>query len=89
MGFPRPFYLGAEPCAQNIPVIAIALELVRQRARRAQQVDRCGACAAADGEWCAALNVVASRGFRWQRARRGPERPPVLQLLTAPALPIA
>jgi hypothetical protein len=68
--------------------IAIALELLR----RAQQVDRCGACAVADGDWCAVLNVVASRGSRWQRVRqRGqrPERPPALRHVTAPALPIA
>ena len=83
MSFPRPF------CLVRPARIAIASELLL---RRAQQVDRCGACAVADGEWCAALNVVASRVSRWQRVRqRGqrPERPPALRPLTAPALPIA
>jgi len=82
MSFPRPF------CLVRPARIAIASELVR----RAQQVDRCGACAVADGDSCAALTVVASRVSRLQRVRRGPEwpaRPPVLRPLTAPALPIA
>ena len=58
----------------------IALELLRR-----VQVDRCGACAVADGEWCGALNVAASRVSRSQRVRRGPEQPPVLRPPKAPA----
>ena len=88
MGFPRPFCRVPNPAPRPPARIAIALELLR----RAQQVDRCGACAVADGDWCAVLNVVASRGSRWQRVRQRrqrPERPPALRPLTAPALPIA
>jgi hypothetical protein len=81
MSFPRPF------CLVRPARTAIALELLW---RAQAQVDRCGACAVADGEWCAALTVVASRVFQWpQRAGRRPERLPVLRPLTAPALPIA
>src|SRR4029077_10543659 len=91
-----PSFLFGAPSADSI-----ALELVQ---RRAQQVDRCGACAVADGECagahcdgCAVLSVVASRVFRWpQRSRwraqwgsEWPERLPVLRPLTAPALPKA
>ena len=53
-------------------------------------VDRCGACAVADGEWCGALNVAASRVSRWpRRGPEWPERPPVLRPPTAPAPAIA
>jgi hypothetical protein len=56
MTFPRPF------CLVRPARIAIASELLL---RRAQQADRCGVCAVADGEWCAALTFVASRVFQW------------------------
>lgn len=56
MTFPRPF------CLVRPGRIAIASELLL---RRAQQADRCGVCAVADGEWCAALTFVASRVFQW------------------------
>ena len=59
MSFPRPF------CLVQLALIVIASELVQ---RRAQQVDRYGVCAVADGERCAAhsdgcgaMHVVASR----------------------------
>jgi hypothetical protein len=89
MSFPRPF------CLVRPALIAIASELVQ---RRAQQVDRCGAYAVADGDWCAALNVVASHGSRSQRVQRARWRvewrvglvlQSVLRPLTAPPLPIA
>jgi hypothetical protein len=82
MSFPRPF------CLVRPARIAIASELLL---RRAQQADRCGACAVADGEWCAAhcdgcavLAVVASRVFRWRqrsqwRVRWGSERAECLE----------
>jgi hypothetical protein len=60
MSFPRPF------CLCSFAWIAIA------SVRRAQQVDRYGVCAVADGERCAAhydgcgaMHVVASRVSRW------------------------
>ena len=67
---PSSFLSATEPRAQYFPArAAIALELVR---RRAQQVDRCGACVVAHGgcgvahcDGCAALAVVASRVSQW------------------------
>jgi hypothetical protein len=56
MSFPCPF------CLVRPARIAIASELLL---RRAQQAGRCGVSAVADGEWCAALSVVASRVFQW------------------------
>jgi len=87
------FLFGAEPSAQGLPVqIAIASELVRGEPVRRAQVDRCGACAVADGDHCDALAAVASRVSQWRPVRRVRRRagwPPVLRPLTAPALPIA
>ena len=98
MGFPvlfvchRMLALGTSPGR-----IAIALELL-ELVRRAQQVDRSGACVVADGEWCAVLAAVASRVSQWQRVRSRwraqwgsgwPERLPVPRPLTAPPLPKA
>jgi hypothetical protein len=56
MSFPCPF------CLVRPARIVIASELLLRRAR---QADWCGVCAVADGEWYAALTVVASRVFQW------------------------
>jgi hypothetical protein len=93
------FLVGAERSASDLPArIAIASELLAllQRVRRVQQVYR-GARPVADGEWRVAMSADSSRGFRWPERSRWPaqwgsewpERLPVLQPLTAPALPIA
>ena len=56
---------GTEPSARDLLArIAIALELL-ELLPRVQQGDRCGVCAVADGDWCAALTVGASRVFQW------------------------
>ena len=94
-----PSFLFATGCLRSDSPgrIAIALELL-ELVRRAQQVDRSGACVVADGEWCAVLAAVASRVSQWQRVRSRwraqwgsgwPERLPVPRPLTAPPLPKA
>ena len=99
-GFPRPFCLVAEPGTRErrARIAPIGSELGRR-----VQADRCGACAVAHGDQCAAhcdgcvvLAAVAFRVFRWRREWRAwrewrarPVLRSVLQPLTAPLLPIA
>jgi hypothetical protein len=60
IGFPRPFCVVPNPADQHLLArIAIALELLRAQA----QDDR-GGRLVADGEWCVALPVFASRESR-------------------------
>jgi hypothetical protein len=66
---------------------ATAAEVLRRAPAR---VDRCGAYAVADGEWCVVLIAVASRVSQLpQQAGRRSRGPPVLRPPTAPAPTIA
>ena len=71
IGFPRPFCVMPNPVRSRLPGADRYCVGAAGAVAAGAAGDRCGACAVADGGWCAALNVVASRVSRWQRVRRG------------------